>query len=338
MKSLRITLSVAAAALALSVLLQRPQPTAEAKGKPGGGGGNSNAAFVFEVVGKGLYLTNIDDTSRVQLTFPRGKASHEEPAWSPDLDPDTPGYQGLIAYTELVEPLTGPRHLYVVNPDGTGNRLVRENVRGLFLAWTPNGKEIVMAYAGYRIVAVDVATGDERVLLENLIDPQPQIGGVVLSSLGMIAFHKRQDIFTGNYALDESGRIQLDLESIVKVIDEPETGVVTPSFSPDGTYLAYNRLDPIDGWQIIVIDLLTGDDMLILDGLSGDRRIAWSPDGSQIALHIRTTSNRGSSMDLFRITDWDDDANRRVIAVTQTGGNNSNHEVAPGWKPDWEQN
>lgn len=326
-------------ALASIATLLIPAPSANAKGKPGGGGGeDTNAAFVFESFGKGLFLTTIDDGNRVQLTFARNKANHEEPVWSPDLDPETPGFQGMIAYTELVEAYTGPRHLYVINPNGTGNRQVRANVSGVELAWTPNGKEIVMADGDVRIVAVDVATGNQRVLLENRdTHTQPLIGGITLSSLGMIAFHEYSDIVVGTYWLDESGRIQVDMESLVTLVEEPLVSLQSPSFSPDGTFLAYSRNDPVDSWQIIVLDLLTGEDMLVIDGLSGGRRVAWSPDGSQLATHIRTFSARGNSMDLFRITGWDDPAKRRVIPVTQTDGS-KDVEVSPAWKPDWMEN
>jgi len=317
---------------ALVFLLSSTSSTA-AKGKPsGGGGGSTNFAFVFEVVGDGLFLTTIDDGNRVRLTRAQSRIDHIEPQWSPDLDPDTDGYQGMIAYIELTD---NGSNLNVVKPDGSGDRVLRAAISGSGLAWTPNGKEIVLQQFNRRIIAVEVSTGNLRVLWDNLDNTGPSIRTIAISPLGDLAFDRDGDVYVVDYSLNGDGLIELDPTTVVNMTG-PDTWETAPSFSPDGTYLAYSRLPGPDAlWQVVVLDLLSLKENVVLGELSGDRCITWSPDGSQLGTYIRTYSNRGPSMELYRITDWNDPAKRRVIQITNTKGSNSNHEVTPAWSPGW---
>lgn len=334
MKLTRNILALAAiTGIATTLTLLLHSSPAAGKGKPGGGGGDTNFAFVFEDTDKGLFLTTIDDGNRVQLTRTKGLSIHIEPRWSPDLDPDTDGYQGMIAYLRA---RTDARGLYVVNPDGSGDRFVTNAIGGGQFggspAWTPNGKEIVFEQSAQRIMAVDVATGKLRVLWEpgqiSLID------SIAISPLGQLAFSNYGDIFVMDYSINAEGLIELDPTTIERVTD-PDTYQIRPSFSPDGTYLAYTY-DEYSGsnWRIVVQDLLTGNEIVVMEGLNGMRRVTWSPDGSQLATYNRIDGSH--TQELIRITDWDDPTQRRFVRVTLTDRNI--HEVTPDWKPDWQAN
>lgn len=331
MRLTRIVLALVVATSIAATLLLTRSPQAVAKGKPGGGGqGDTNFAFVFEVNDKGLFLTTIDDSNRVQLTRSAGTSIHINPRWSPDLDPDTDGYQGLITYAQVRSDADG---LYVIKPDGTGNRLLGTGI-GSSLAWVPNGREIVSTDDARRLVAIDVATGDVRVLWDDYEGNQPQTGGVTISPLGMLAFHSSGTVLVGLYSLNNDGRIEVDSASVTKWTS-PETWDLDPSFSPDGMYLAYSRLTEF-GWEIRVQDLSTGDEIVVMDdrdGIGGSRRVTWSPDGSQIATYARLGGR--SSLDLVRINDWYDPASREFILVTQTDSPRT-HEVTPDWMPGWQ--
>lgn len=325
-------LVIASAAALSGLMLLTLAPTADGRGKPGGGG-DTNFAFVFEVNDKGLFLTTIDDGNRVQLTSPHGrdplggKAADINPQWSPDLDPDTDGYQGVILYRRIRSDVDG---LYVVNPDGSGNRLVAvesDAISTEWFAWTPNAKEIVVTMYPRSLIAVDVATGNLRVLAAD-IGSSP-VHGISISPLGQLAFDAGGDIFLMDYRLNADGLIELD-STTVKVVTDPDTSEAAPSFSRDGTYLAYTQSAGFR-YQIAVQDLLTGDERVVIEELTGwFRHVAWSPDDSQMVIHNRLEDSR--SQDLILITDWNDPIGRQIINVSQT---TAAHELTPDWKPDW---
>jgi Tol biopolymer transport system component len=169
----------------------------------------------------------------------------------------------------------------------------------------------------------DVATGDLRILWDDIDNVGPSVSGVPLLPLGLLAFYRDSDVFIVDYWLNADGRIEVDPTSVVKVTD-PDSHDDAPSFSPDGTFLAYRRWDPDVSWQIVVLGLLSDQEIVVLDA----RRVAWSPDGSQLGISARTSSSRGNSSDLFRITNWDDPANRQLIQVTHTDGSRD-WEITP---------
>src|SRR3712207_4227074 len=57
-----------------------------------------------------------------------------------------------------------------------------------------------------------------------------------------------------------------------------------PSFSPDGTKIAYaSRPSTSDDFELRVHDLVTGADVPITDTAQSEREPTWSPDGSKLA-------------------------------------------------------
>lgn len=304
-------------------------------GRPGDGGGttDTNFAFAFEHLDKGLFLTTIDDGNRVQLTFPKGSDRHAIPSWSPDLDPDTPGYQGLIAYIAAGD---GFKDLYVIDPLGGGPWLVRSSVdvelnAGETLAWTPNGREIVLeGGVRQRIDAIEVATGNLRVLIDNSGAVPAMTRAPVISAQGLLSYLDNGGVHLVGLVANESGLAEVDEESMITL---PPVGFPR-SFSPDETYLAFNSSSDNSGWQVEVLDLLTFDQTVVFQGGNGPGRVSWSPDGSQIATHGPTPASPQWSQDIYRITDWFDPANREVIRVTQTDGSR-NHEKSVSWSPGW---
>lgn len=323
------------ATIALTVLFCSLAPQAYARGKPGDGGVDlDNYTFAFEDRKSGdIYVTTIDDGDRVKVAGSKGGGLGGA-AWSPDLSPDE-GYQGVIAYLDFQ---SDRRDLYVT--DGNQSQLVRsfasadpypgELDSDVTLSWTPNGREIVFASKSTLIVAIELATGNLRILLDFMGDLGPDTQDVTVSPF-MIGYNRGADVWIAEYDFNAAGLIEVDPASITNVTNTPDTVERSCSFSRDGTYISYSRL--LDRWEIVVLDLLTMQETVVLDDFGGPREVAWSPDGSQLGIHdVGASSTSGQRViDLFRITDWDDPLKRTVIRVTST--DKSADERYPDWNP-----
>lgn len=333
----------AVATIVLATQLCGLATQAHARGKPGGGGDAGvnleNYTFAFEDAKSGdIYVTTIDDGDRVKVASSKG-GELGGAAWSPDLSADS-GYQGVIAYLDFQ---SDRRDLYVT--DGNQSQLVRsfsaadsypgELDSDVTLSWTPNGREIVFASKSTLIGAVELATGNLRILLDFTGDLGPDTQDVTVSPF-MIGYIRGADVWIADYDFDAAGLIEVDLESITNVTNTPDVAERACSFSRDGTYISCSRLAV--RWEIVVFDLLTMQETVVLDDLGGPREAAWSPDGSQLGIHdVGASSTSGQRViDLFRITDWDDPLTRTVIRVTTT--DKSADERYPDWNPGPLQN
>ena len=57
-----------------------------------------------------------------------------------------------------------------------------------------------------------------------------------------------------------------------------------PALSPDSTKVAFHAGDPLDmlSWEIVVLDLLTGEEIQVTDNRVLDGHPDWSPNGSRL--------------------------------------------------------
>lgn len=163
------------------------------------------------------------------------------------------------------------------------------------------------------------------------------INDPTISRLNMLAFIYQGDVWSIGFELDENGLMQPDDSTLVNLtgagFDVWNRHAV---WSPDGTYLAIvTWTDTTAGTlsELIVLDVLLDEEIVlwsgsIFDGLQGEP--TWSPDGSEIAMEFVERSQGSTRVDLVRITNWDDSANRRILAITQSRGT---HEYEPAWNP-----
>lgn len=311
-----------------------------------GGGTSTNFAFVYrDVFDGGLFLTTISGDITMRLTRPKGNSARDKsPEWSPDLDPDTPGYQGKIAFLRRDD---NGVHFCVVDPNGKTLQVLQSFVNegdpypwSLYgngtLTWSPNGKEIVFSSGG-AMYAIDAVAGGYRFLGAGGLDP------TISATRSQIAYWA-DGIYVVDFALDENGRMVLDQESVVNVTATPgsDEDLALPRWSPDGLFLAYTRFAS-DVRQVVVMELLDFTEMVVFedsfgwgDGIDMDGRATWSPDGLQIGFHLGVLENvaAGPTWDIVRITDWWDPSHRQVVPVTTSTAANK-REVDPDWCPGW---
>lgn len=186
-----------------------------------------------------IRLVRLDGTEDHQLV----EGSH--PDWSPD--------GAWVAYQ------VADRDIWVIRVDGTEARRVFECVDPCALgdsaAWSPDGRELAFLTADVidghaatgSIVAIDVASGAERTLLETKGPEYPayprwsQGGNAIVVSLQRFATTGDQDCVTLGTAI-----ATVDLAAA-----KPEPRVLTkfsmfgdyPDWSPDGASIVFNTID-----------------------------------------------------------------------------------------------
>lgn len=87
--------------------------------------------------------------------------------------------------------------------------------------------------------------------------------------------------------------------STERLTDDPSGTDLFPSFSPDGSTVAFasSRLD--DVWQIYTLELASGDIERLIGSDSVDRQPVFSPDGKYIAMaadHLAVYAGPGEEL------------------------------------------
>jgi serine/threonine-protein kinase len=227
-----------------------------------------------------------------QLTF--GEGVEEWPAWSPD------GVR--LAYVAEVD---GFRQLFLRTVEGGAERrLSRDSRDHIQPAWSPDGQHLAFVQSrsgggklepgdinGWyqengEIWSLELANGRETKLIDDAFNPAYSPDG------RQIAFDAPWAGARRIWITDAAGRNPRQVTS-----DSSEAVVhTTPRWSPDGTRLAFRRVEKIKS-DIDVLDLssqavtrVTNDNVLDMDPV-------WAPDGR----HIYFASSRGGGLNLWRI-------------------------------------
>ena len=228
-------------------------------------------------------------------------------------NPDEPGW-----YTAI----------YLINADGTNERLWLENPEGFSgMAWSPDGKSVALAqYDANRLSHIfvkDLRTGQQKNITAQWAwqlnfgspswSPDSKWLAVTCSKLDVV----HTDVC----------RITADGDQLKNLTREvPGIFSSSPSWSPHGDKIAFYR-----GGEIFVMDHNGGNRVRLTqqEGVISDRRPAWSPDGTKIAFY----SNR----DAQEPAQWVE----HDIYVMDADGSNvvrlTDHPSAdrwPAWSPD----
>ena len=221
-----------------------------------------------------------DPGDQIQLSSERG----EPTAWSPD------GSE-LLVLREVPRGEDAYPHfdLFVLNADGTWDRLTRANGWITGGSFSPDGTEVVYAVwasSENAIYVVDVESGTPRLVTDDVGTPyQPAFSP---DGAQIAYFDGSGDHSNSLHVMDADG-------SDVRVLTGPDYGHIDElAWSPDGSRLAFS-LQYGGGLFVVEVDG-SGLTELVPDG----ENAAWSPDGSRISYQVRNgaTENGCSGCEL----------------------------------------
>ena len=262
--------------------------------------------------GGDIYVTNADGSGRKRLTTSPGPDSN--PAWSPD--------GRRIAFASGRDGKTG---IYVMNPDGTEQRLLMPAKASYppHLTWSPDGEKIAFTVAlgsgrdgnlEINVMNAD-GSGQRRLTRSTVRDSYP-----VWSPDGRsIAFESNWQIWVTN----------ADGSPAPRRLTHNGGRNFNPAWSPDGQRIVFEhrRRQGTSHWvgawgyKVYVMNVDGSGQRRLMHGGSQPR---WSPDGRKIAF----VTKRDRDTDIY-VMNADGSGQRNL---TRTPGG-SRRESSPVWSP-----
>jgi Tol biopolymer transport system component/DNA-binding winged helix-turn-helix (wHTH) protein len=253
-----------------------------------------------------IFLLSLDSLEVRRLTSPQGSVGDYNPAFSPDgrTLAFSRGSQGMTSiYTA---PLSG----------GEEQRLITGVQYGWGLAWTPDGRDIVFARAGWLADAgwlwkIPRAGGQPVRLQFGQEGVEPSIQGNRLA-------YARQTANINIWRRELNSLVSAGPSDRFIYSTRMESG---PQFSPDGSKIAFEstRSGAYEIWMCRS-DGTGAVQLTRLNSSTGTPR--WSPDGQQIVFDSRVSGNA----DIF-VVDSRGGSPRRLTSEPSS-------EVVPSWSRD----
>ncbi|MGD9049234.1 MAG: DPP IV N-terminal domain-containing protein [Anaerolineae bacterium] len=236
--------------------------------------------LVFQTnYGGDFYTINVDGTGLQRIT------DGTDPVWSPD------GQQ--IAFTRFRD----PRGVWVVDADGTGERLLFDWHQAAYPSWSPDGTEIVF----------------HRQHRGRLEETKKCFQG----PKGQICFPVRPN---PHYNL---GVVRVGDGSFWEPLSSSSERSFSPDWSPLGDQMVY-----VDVYGLYV-QSADGQDRYQLTSDNKDINPVWSPDGERVAFVRRQHDH----WEIY-VVDADGGNLRRLTNTPDGPDGTVANSVAPAWSPD----
>jgi Tol biopolymer transport system component len=259
---------------------------------------------------------------------------------------------GEVAFTAVVQPVTGPQivfrsnrsgtGIWAASPDGTRKYPIFVGMAASEPDWSPDGSRIVFVNPQTNIMWIVNADGSNAQQLRSGLNPAWSPTG------DRIAFYGSGASGTGLYVVNVNGtgltllragayeptwspdgaRIAFRSATQSGIIDADGTDFValnlgaSPSWSPDGTRIAYHTDNPdcaCEDGRVWVQPVAGGPAVLVATFANEPD---WSPDGTQLAFVSYDTYNKYHSLGVMNA----DGSNRRILE--------SRFNIySPSWKP-----
>ena len=251
-------------------------------------------------------------TSDGAARLPLATASDEV---GPELSPDGTH----IAVVRLVDTLP---QVFVMNVDGSGDRLAAVAGGAYWPSWTPDGHSIL--FTNYNelktwMMSAD-GSGPHRVVAGNEDEQTP-----ALSPDGRRIVFTSARMFSNTFAVFELYVMDADGSNLTRLTTSPDMTWgynVYPRWSPDGSRIAFIR-SINDGVAHVFVMNADGSNMQQLTfGDLNDLGVAWSPDGTKLAISREVMGGLG---DIY-VTDASDGSH--LVNITNSAGLDERY---PSW-------
>jgi len=219
-----------------------------------------------------IYLFSVRAGWAYNLT--RNSVRDYAPSWSPDGT--------KIAFSSL----QSPPGLYIMNDDGSDQRLVSLNYQGSYInpVWSPDGSRIAVEFytpiTGENTVRIIDVNGEDiyayQTQIGNAKNPAWSPDGTGLAYVS--GFDGNGDIVIRNFETGETLNLTGD-----QGFDE-----IWPAWSPDGTKIAYVSRFVNGRSHMLLMDVESGEFRRLTTKAGFYAQLSWSGDGTRIAFQAST--------------------------------------------------